>query len=505
MAGRADLAARVFLTLGALAPLLASSHLLRHFRHRRRLHVRPLQRRAPRTHHVRGVDPRGPAAGVDEPDVLRYPLGGAPVDPLGLALFTLLPPAAALDLLLIVLLLVAAHGTYSLARRLGADRTGAVLAGLGFAGSGYIATQLAHLSIISTIVWLPVGLMLIDRMLQPAKQGRSLRWRRWASSSRTRRSPDFRSRPTSVASSTDRSRCSARSPERELGPVTSWMPSLGGIAGALCSARGGRGGAPSVAGACQRLGSGGALDYQWATYTNFWPPIIFSFFVPYIYGDASDLTYIGPPVFWEITATSAWRRDPRGLRRAREWRRPLVGFLIAMTLVRLHPGPADAGLLRRVRPDSGHGALSRADALHGRRGARAGAAGRDRPDAGWRRAEAAMGRRVPLASMRSRLASVSGRRSISSIISRVRTRSCRPASGSRRRARRRSFWRTHPPRARSRRTTGTSIAASTRSPRVEEHRAVLQAARSPRAGHRRRILEHAVRRLLRRGSRRAGT
>jgi hypothetical protein len=96
-------------------------------------------------------------AGLDKPDVLRVSAGGAPVDPLGLALFTQLPPAAALDLLLIVLLLIAAHGTYSLARRLGADRTGAVLAGLGFAGSGYIATQLAHLSIMSTIVWLPSG------------------------------------------------------------------------------------------------------------------------------------------------------------------------------------------------------------------------------------------------------------------------------------------------------------------------------------------------------------
>src|SRR5439155_24075838 len=39
-----------------------------------------------------------------------FPLAGSPADPIGLALFTLLPPAAALDALVIVLLLVASHG-----------------------------------------------------------------------------------------------------------------------------------------------------------------------------------------------------------------------------------------------------------------------------------------------------------------------------------------------------------------------------------------------------------
>ena len=93
------------------------------------------------------------------------PLAGSAADPIGLAAFSLLPPAAALDLFVIVLLLVAAHGAYGLARRFGADRPGAVLAGLAFAGSGYIACQLKHLGIVSTIVWLPVGLLLIDRAL----------------------------------------------------------------------------------------------------------------------------------------------------------------------------------------------------------------------------------------------------------------------------------------------------------------------------------------------------
>src|SRR5262245_24531196 len=68
-----------------------------------------------------------------------YPLAGAPSDPLGLALFTLLPPVVALDLLLVILVLIAAHSTYGLARRLGASRSAAALAGIAFAGCGYVA------------------------------------------------------------------------------------------------------------------------------------------------------------------------------------------------------------------------------------------------------------------------------------------------------------------------------------------------------------------------------
>ena len=87
---------------------------------------------------------------------------GGPVDPISLAVFSIRSPAAALDLFVLLLLLIAAHGAYALARRFGADRAGAALAGIAFAGSGYIACQLKHLGIISTVVWLPVGLLLLD-------------------------------------------------------------------------------------------------------------------------------------------------------------------------------------------------------------------------------------------------------------------------------------------------------------------------------------------------------
>jgi len=334
-AGRADMSARVFLTLGVLAPywrLLTFSVIFV-------------------TDGVFTSDLfNGELPGrMMFADLIRagqwpvwtsrmcsgYPLGGAPVDPLGLALFTLLPPAAALDLLLIVLLLIAAHGTYGLARRLGAERTGAVLAGLGFAGSGYIATQLAHLSIMSTIVWLPVGLILIDRVLTPGQKGRSFLLATLGLLFANQVLAGF---PQAAYN------CGllygsfalfrALSGRRELGPVKTWMTSLAGIAGAL--ALGGLAGAvvllplQELAGVSDRAG---ALDYEWATYTNFWPPMIFSFFAPYIYGDASDLSFIGPPPFWEMYGyVGAATAILAVYGAAREWRRPPVAFLIVMTL-----------------------------------------------------------------------------------------------------------------------------------------------------------------------------
>src|SRR5262249_15813766 len=95
------------------------------------------------------------------------PLVGLPGDPIGVLSFALLPPAAALDVCVIVLVLAAPHGAYGLARRFGADRTGAVLAGIAFAGCGYFAAQLKHLSVVSTVAWLPAGLVLLDRAFAP--------------------------------------------------------------------------------------------------------------------------------------------------------------------------------------------------------------------------------------------------------------------------------------------------------------------------------------------------
>jgi hypothetical protein len=332
---RADLAARAFLTLGALAPywrllnfrtiFVTDSHFTSD------LFNGELPGRLIFSEQLRA----GQLPLWTNQMCSGYPLVGAAADPLSVGLFALLPPAAALDSLLIVLVLIAAHGTYGLARRFGADRSGAVLAGLGFAGSGYIATQLVHLSILSTIVWLPVALVLIDRVLTAGERRRALPL---ASLGLVFANQVLAGFPQAVyicglvyvAFALFRT----FSPWRQLGPIRQWLPPLAGVAGALALG--------SAAGAVVLLPLSelasvsdrpGALDYEWATYTNFWPPMVFSFFAAYIYGDASDLSYIGPPSFSEIYgyagAATAIHAVYGG---AREWRRPLVAFLISMTL-----------------------------------------------------------------------------------------------------------------------------------------------------------------------------
>jgi hypothetical protein len=334
-AGRADWAARVFLTLGVLAPywrLLTFSVI---FVTDGVFTSDLFNAELPGRIMVAKLIRSGQLPLWTSDICSGYPLTAAPMDPLGLALFTLLPPVIALDLFLVVLLLVAAHGTYGLARRLGADRSGALLAGLGFAGSGYIATQLVHLSIVSTIVWLPAGLILIERVLTPDERGRSLMLALLGllfASQVLGAMPQAAYICGLVYGSFALFR--AVSERRRLGPVGTWMPWLAGIAVALIFG--------SAAGAVVLLPlhelagvshQSGPLDYGFATETIFWPPNVFSFFAPYVYGDGADLTYIGTQPFLEnygyvglLTVILAIYGS------GREWRRPLVAFLIAITL-----------------------------------------------------------------------------------------------------------------------------------------------------------------------------
>jgi hypothetical protein len=233
------------------------------------------------------------------------PLAGAPVDPIGLAAFSLLPPAPALDFFIIVLLLVAAHGAYSLARRCGADRPGAVLAGLAFAGSGYLACQLKHLSIVATVVWLPVGLVAIDRVLRAERPEPSFSRRAlwtiafglvfaeqalcgfpqsayicalvYASFALFRAIADRRS----------------RTPRQSLlligglGAIALIAAAAGAVELLPLSALG------NISDRAEPLG------YVWSTRLAYWPPNILMFLLPYGHGDISNNTYAGPPFFWE--------------------------------------------------------------------------------------------------------------------------------------------------------------------------------------------------------------
>lgn len=283
------------------------------------------------------------------------PLAGGSAEPIGLAAFALLPPAVALDLLLIVLLLVAAHGAYSLARCFGADRTGGVLAGLAFAGSGYIAVQLKHLGIVSTVVWLPVGLVLLERVLGP---------------SRSPETPAGSNRDPTVPVPTPARRafmiaafglvfaeqvlsgfpqsayiCAltygsfavfrAFTNRERMGRLPASLVLLGGLGIVIMMA--------AAVGAVVLLPLselGGISDrsqtpgWAWATAFPYWPRNVLTFLVPYINGDISNNTYRGPSLFWEdygYVGAATFLLAIYGA--ARERRRSLVRFSAAMTVV----------------------------------------------------------------------------------------------------------------------------------------------------------------------------
>ena len=276
-------------------------------------------------------------------------------EPIGLVAFSLLPAAAALDLFLIVLLLVAAHGAYALARRFGADRPGAVLAGLAFAGSGYIACQLKHLSIVSTVVWLPLGLMLLDRALAanaaPQVSPESSHDGMSAPATRGNRGLAIGAfglvfaeqvlsgfpQSAYICALTYGSFVVFRvfADRWRFGRFTV-SPALIGTLG-LATAIG------AAAGAIVLLPLYGlgtisdrtqALGLEWSTTLGYWPGNVMTFLVPYINGDISNNTYPARSLFWEdygYVGAATFVLAIYGA--ARERRRPLVAFSIAMTLV----------------------------------------------------------------------------------------------------------------------------------------------------------------------------
>jgi hypothetical protein len=303
---RADMAARVFLTLGALLPywrlltfntIYVTDDVFTSDIFNGELPGRVLIGQLIR-HGQAPVWTTQLCSGV--------PLAGSPAEPIGLAAFSLLEPSAALDLFVIVLLLVAAHGAYGLARRFGADRPGAVLAGVAFAGSGYIACQLKHLGIVSTIVWLPLGLLSIDSALcAKAPMAPARRALFMAAFGLVFAEQVLCGFPQSayICALVYGSFALFRAvTEREgLGPLPVRLGLLGalGVASLLGAAAG-----AVVLLPLSELGSvsdrAEALGWEWSTRLAYWPRNVLTFLVPYINGDISDNTYSGPTyLFWE--------------------------------------------------------------------------------------------------------------------------------------------------------------------------------------------------------------
>jgi hypothetical protein len=276
-------------------------------------------------------------------------------EPIGLAAFSLLSPAAALDLFVIVLLLVAAHGAYALARRFGAARPGAVLAGLAFAGSGYIACQLKHLSLLSTVVWLPIGLTLLDRALaarpaphispESSDEGilaaptRACRGLAVAAFGLVFAEQVLSGFPQSayICALTYGSFAVFRvlTDRQRLGRFTVSPVLLGALG--LATAIGVAAGAIVLL-PLYELGTisdrSEALGLRWSTSPAYWPRNVMTFLVPYINGDISDNTYGNHSIFWEDYGYVGAATFVLALYGAvRERRRPLVAYSIAMTLV----------------------------------------------------------------------------------------------------------------------------------------------------------------------------
>ncbi len=262
-----------------------------------------------------------------------------------------MPAAAALDLLVIALLLVAAHGAYSLARRLEAGRPGAILAGLAFAGSGYFACQLKHLSIVSTVVWLPVGLVMLDRALArpendtagtspsvvPADFWRRMIWvALFGLVLAEQVLSGFPQSAYTAGLSTARSPCSGHGGSASASVTC--LPALSCWRHLASPPPWQRPQAPSSC--CRWRNSAAtsdrsqALGWEWATFWQYWPPNILTFVKPYIYGDISDATYRGRGIFWEdygyIGLVPFVLAVYGGIA---ERRRPSVRFFVAMTVV----------------------------------------------------------------------------------------------------------------------------------------------------------------------------
>lgn len=96
-----------------------------------------------------------------------FPFAVGNETPLGYGAFHTLPPAAALDAFLLVGLLVAGFGARAFANALGASPTGALLAGLVYAQSGYIVSRMRHSEIFEISVLLPWGLLAMERLVRP--------------------------------------------------------------------------------------------------------------------------------------------------------------------------------------------------------------------------------------------------------------------------------------------------------------------------------------------------
>lgn len=241
------------------------------------------------------------------------------VDPLSLAFFVTLPPALALDWLIALLLVIAAGGTYVLARRLGATRSGAFLAGFAYSWSGCLVCQLRHLGVLRTIAFFPLALFCLE---MAATGGASDRAAGQAFSLRRRLGwlvgfaavfglQALAGYPQSALISglvyttlvAARTKWLLGRGQRTIPGRSRFGPAAGFASGAVVAATLGAAVGMTALLPLQELGAlsdrGGGGTFEWATQYNYAPRNFLTFFAPYINGDISNLTYTGGSIFWE--------------------------------------------------------------------------------------------------------------------------------------------------------------------------------------------------------------
>ncbi|MFI5298363.1 MAG: YfhO family protein [Polyangiales bacterium] len=293
-----------------------------------------------------------------------YPLheSSAVADPLTLATFVPFSPTVALNLFVLATMLIVAHGTFSLARRLGASTAASMLSAIAMANSGYVSSQLKHLTLMATVCWIPTALVLLDHALGPELSTRT-------TEPRVARSSRARVRSLALFAAVFGLQWLAGFPQSaHLSGVTygvfalarSWsraredrassrLAAAHLAAAALAALLGLAIGAVALL-PMHELGAHSAratgVSYDFATQFPFWPRDALMFVSPFANGQAIDATYFGKGIYWEdygyvgllpfALAMVALVRSARSGPRTREMR--LVAALaVASFLVVLGP------------------------------------------------------------------------------------------------------------------------------------------------------------------------
>jgi hypothetical protein len=239
-----------------------------------------------------------------------YPLlaGGGGTEPLALALFTVLPPRVALNLLMLLVLAIASLGAYAYARTIGATRAGALLAGLAFGSSGFMVCQLKHLGVVTTVCWFPLALCFLERALRAKGRGDEIA----PLAARLRDLSGFAlvfglqihagfPQSAYISGLVYVLYAALRLPALLLARRPGLLLALGLAFGLACALAVGVGALQLIpqqelSGLSQRVGK---LNLDQAAHVAFWPKNLSLFLSPYGNGDISNLTYKGPSVFWE--------------------------------------------------------------------------------------------------------------------------------------------------------------------------------------------------------------